>query len=107
MNYSIPLLSMNMLASANFMDASYLSGNIYSIGCSRDMAKGKLNMGINYRHVNYYYSMNDAKTRQHIAELNLNWAIMPKLWFSAFFEGTFEQQSNRYQRIYLQLRQSF
>jgi hypothetical protein len=59
------------------------------------MAKGKLNMGINYRHVNYNYSMSDTKTLQNIAELNLNWVIMPKLSVSMYFEGTFEQQSNR------------
>ncbi len=107
LNYYIPLFNMNTMASANFMNASYLSGNIYSIGCSKDMAKGKLNLGINYRHVNYNYSMSDTKTLQNIAELNLNWVIMQKLSMSMYLEGTFEQQSNRYQRIYLQVRQSF
>jgi hypothetical protein len=107
LNYFIPELSMNATASANIMDASYLSGNIYSIGCSKDMAKGKLNLGINYRNAKYNYSLSDAKTLQQIAELNLNWVIIQKLSISMYFEGTFEQPSTRYQRLYLQLRQSF
>ncbi len=107
MTYLVPGLKMNTTASYTWIDASYLGGSIYGLGLSRDLVKGKLDAGINYRYVDYLFSPYDYSTKQHIGELNLCWRILPKLSLITYFEGTFEKSDNRYQRIYVRLSQSF
>jgi hypothetical protein len=107
MTYLVPVMKMNTTASFTWIDASYLGGNIYGLGLSRDLVKGKLDAGINYRYVDYLYSPYDYSTVQHIGELNLCWRILPKLSLITYFEGTFEKSDNRYQRIYIRLSQAF
>jgi len=106
-SWLVPGLKTTTTGSVTWIDGSYLSGNIYSLGLSRDLARGKLNAGINYRYVDYKFYQNESSMVQHIAEVNLSWSIIRKLTLNLFFEGTFEKPDNRYQRLYVQLRKSF
>jgi len=105
--YLVPGLKMNTTASFTWLDASYLGGNIYGLGLSRNMAKGKFDAGANYRYVDYRFNQYDYTMVQHIAELNLCWRILPGLSLSTYFEGTFEKTGNRYQRVYIRLSKFF
>ncbi len=106
-SWLIPGLKTTTTGSVTWTDGSYLSGKIYSLGLSRDLADGKLNAGINYRYVDYNLYQNETSMVQHIAEVNLSWSIIRKLSLNVFFEGTFEKTNNQYQRLYVQLRKSF
>ena len=106
-SWLVPGLKTTTTGSVTWIDGSYLSGKIYSLGLSRDLARGKLNAGINYRYVDYQFYQNESSMVQHIAEVNLSWSIIRKLSLNAFFEGTFEKPNNQYQRLYVQLRKSF
>jgi hypothetical protein len=106
-SWMIPGLKTTTTGSVTWIDGSYLSGKIYSLGLSRDLARGKLNAGINYRYVDYQFYQNESSMVQHIAEVNLSWNIIQKLSLNVFFEGTFEKPTNQYQRLYVQLRKSF
>jgi hypothetical protein len=106
-SWMIPGLKTTTTGSVTWIDGSYLSGKIYSLGLSRDLARGKLNAGINYRYVDYQFYQNESSMVQHIAEVNLSWSIIRKLSLNVFFEGTFEKPTNQYQRLYVQLRKSF
>ncbi len=106
-SWMIPGLKTTTTGSVTWIDGSYLSGKVYSLGLSRDLARGKLNAGINYRYVDYQFYQNESSQVQHIAEVNLSWSIIRKLSLNIFFEGTFEKPDNQYQRLYVQLRKSF
>jgi len=106
-SWMIPGLKTTTTGSVTWIDGSYLSGKIYSLGLSRDLARGKLNAGINYRYVDYQFYQNETSMVQHIAEVNLSWSIIRKLSLNMFFEGTFEKPNNQYRRLYVQLRKSF
>jgi hypothetical protein len=106
-SWMIPGLKTTTTGSFTWLDGSYLSGRIYSLGLSRDLARGKLNAGLNYRYVDYRFYQNESSQVQHIAEMNLSWSIVRRLSLNIFFEGTFEKPDNQYQRLYVQLRKSF
>jgi len=103
---NLPWINSSVTLSATFMETSYLSGNIYSLGLSRDLVPGKVYGGIGYRYVKYKFVSAETPLVQNMAELNLTWRIMKKLSLSANFEGTFEKSSN-YDRIYVNLTQRF
>ncbi len=102
----IPTLNISATISATFLQTSYLSGRVLSVGFSRDIVPGKLYAGIAYRNVNYDYSTSDIQSVQNIAEVNLSWSIYKKLSFSVYYEGSFEN-SYTYNRIYANLTQRF
>ncbi|MFZ4548664.1 MAG: hypothetical protein ACOYN4_14555 [Bacteroidales bacterium] len=103
---NLPWINASATLSATFMETSYLSGNIYSLGLSRDLIPGKVYGGIGYRYVNYKFVSAETPLVQNMAELNLTWRILKKLSLSANYEGTFEKSTN-YDRIYVNLTQRF
>lgn len=107
LNYSmIPGIKASATASATWLETSYLKGWIYSIGLSRDFAKGKIFTGINYRYVSYDFTTSDLPLVQHIAEVNLNWRIYRKLTMGIYYEGAFESAIT-FNRLYVNLTQRF
>jgi hypothetical protein len=106
-SWMVPGLKSTTTGSVTWIDGSYLSGRIYSLGLSRDLVRGKISAGVNYRYADYKFYQNETSLVQHIAEMNLSWSILHKLSLNAYFEGTFEKTDNRYQSLYLQLRKSF
>jgi len=103
---NVPWINASATISATLLQTSYLSGNIYSFGLSRDLVPGKLYCGVSYRHVNYKFQSAETPLIQNMGEMNLTWRIMKKLSLSANYEGTFEKGRN-YDRIYINLTQRF
>ena len=103
---NVPWLHASATLSATLTETSYTSGQIYSLGLSRDLLPGKLYGGLNYRFVNYKFVSNEAPLTQHMGEINLTWRVMKKLLCSLNYEGTFETQRN-YNRVYINLTQRF
>ena len=103
---NVPWLHASATISATLTETSYTSGQIYSLGLSRDLLPGKLYGGLNYRFVNYKFVSNEAPLTQHMGEINLTWRVMKKLLCSLNYEGTFETQRN-YNRVYINLTQRF
>lgn len=103
----IPGIKVSATASVTLLETSYIGGNIYGIGLSRDLAAGKLYLGLNYRYVNYrYYGVETTSLPQNVGEFNLTWRIYKRISLSLYYEGTFEN-SNQYNRIYAQLHLGF
>jgi hypothetical protein len=102
----IPGIDVSATASVTMLEASYISGNIYNVGISRDLAKGKLYLGLNYKYVDYRFSNDQPKLAQNMGELNITWRIYNKLSCSFYYEGTFEN-ANTFNRVYINLTQRF
>ncbi|MFA5417331.1 MAG: hypothetical protein WC341_02625 [Bacteroidales bacterium] len=102
----VPWLRLSTTASATLLETAYMSGRIYSVGFNREIVPGKLDGGVNYRHVKYNFLNSENTSIQNMAELNFTWRIMKKLYCSFNFEGTFEKDY-RYQRVYVNITQRF
>lgn len=100
----IPGIGISATLTATLLETSYISGQVYGIGISRDLISGKLYAALNYRYTHYNFTGAEAKQIQNIGELNLTWRILRKLSCSVYFEGTFESVSN-FQRLYVQITQ--
>ena len=102
----LPIIKASLSITANVLQTSYLDGLIYGARLDKDFFAGKLNAGLNYRHVKYDFVNSPIPLNQNIGEFNLNWQIIKNLSFSASYEGVFESD-NQYNRIYLSLRKRF
>ena len=102
----VPGINASLTLSATWLETSYLNGNIYSLGLSREILPGKLNGGLKYRYVDYLYHNSEAGLAQNVFEANLYWQVYRKLSLSVYYEGTFEDQE-AYNRIYLNISQRF
>jgi hypothetical protein len=102
----VPGINASLSLSATWLESSYLNGNIYSAGISREILPGKLNGGLKYRYVDYLYRNSEAGLAQNVFEANLYWQAYRKLSLSVYYEGTFEDQVS-YNRIFLNLSQRF
>lgn len=102
----VPGINAAITLSTTVMETSYLNGNFYSVGLSKDLIPGKLSGGFNYRMVDYRYTSAELDIPQHIGDLNLYWRIYKKLSLSLNYEGTFEN-ARTYNRVYVNLSQRF
>jgi len=103
---NVPWIKASATLSATFLETSYLTGSIYSIGLSRDLVPGKLTSGLGYRYVYYNFANSEPSLPQNMGEMNLTWRIMKKLSCSINYEGTFQKDVN-YTRIYVNVTQRF
>ncbi|MEI7490217.1 MAG: hypothetical protein WCK92_02375 [Bacteroidota bacterium] len=102
----IPGINMAATATVTILQTSYISGNIYGIGLSKDLVGGKLFASISYRYTDYSFYNNETRAIQNVGEVDLSWRIWKKFSMSVYYEGTFET-SNQYNRIYAQLNLGF
>ncbi len=102
----IPRLNVTTTFSATLLETSYMSGKIFSAGFSKDLFKGKVNTGIDYRFVNYNFTVADVALNQHMGEVYFSWRMYKKLSMSVYYEGTFET-GNKNHRVYAQMRMGF
>lgn len=102
----IPVLNISATLSATWMETSYITGQIYSAGITRDLLQGRLQAGLNYRYVDYNFYESDIPLVQHYGEINLNWRVYKKLSLSVYYEGAFDKQ-NTFNRVYINLTQRF
>ncbi len=103
----IPGINTSVTVSTILLRTGYLNGRIYSAGLSKDLASGKLYMGLTYRYVDYhYYNTEYLPTYQNMGEFSLSWRIVRKLLFAVYYEGTFEK-INQFHRLYAQINLGF
>jgi len=103
----IPGIDISATASVNLLQTSYIGGGIYGLSLSKDLAKGKINIGLGYRYVDYrYYGVETTSVPQNVGEFNFTWRIYKRISVSLYYEGTFEK-INSYNRIYGQLNLGF
>ncbi|MBU1009672.1 MAG: hypothetical protein KKD74_06010 [Bacteroidetes bacterium] len=102
----LPAIRANILLSATMLETSYLKGNIYSAGLTRDFMSGKFYGSLTYRNVNYTYFSSESTLGQHMAELSMSCRLQKKLLLSVNVESTFEKKTS-YNRLYVNLTQRF
>jgi hypothetical protein len=103
---NIPGLKVAATLSATLLETSYMSGQIYGLGISRDLVPGKLSGGLDYRHVRYKFYSGETKLIQNMGEANLTWRILKKLSCGLYYEGTFDN-SSMFNRLYINITQRF
>lgn len=102
----VPVVQISVTGSFSYLETCYISGTIFSAGISRDIIPGKLNGGLNYRHVDYNFYTSESSVLQNMAEINFSWNIYKKLMMSVYYEGTFEK-GNKFNRVYFNVTQRF
>jgi hypothetical protein len=98
----IPLIDATATFSVTILESSYMTGNIYSLGLTRDLIPGKVSAGLNYRYVDYNFLNAELPLIQNVGEIDLTWRIIKKLSFSVYYEGTFEKEVT-FSRIFANL----
>ncbi len=102
----IPGIEAAATLSATLLQTSYLDGRLYSLRLSRDIIRGILYSGLQYRYVDYQFIYSNSDLQQHIGEVSLTWKMPKDFSLSVYSEGVFEKHNN-YSRIYLNLRKRF
>jgi len=103
---NVPGIKARLSLSANFMQTSYLDGQVYGARLSKNLLDGKLYTMLHYRHVNFEYFTSSSTLQQNIGEIDFSYHLNKKLYFSVNFETTFQENGN-YNRLYLNLRRRF
>jgi hypothetical protein len=106
-SYRIPGINLNTTLNGTYLEAPYVTGASYGGGFSKEMARGKIDAGIQYRYQDFNYGAAGTSNPQHTAEVTLNWRIAGKFYLSAFYEGNLQKPDDPYHRIYLQLTKRF
>ena len=102
----VPTLNVSLSISTNLMQTSYLDGQVYGARLSKNLVSGKLYTMLHYRWVDFKYANTLTNLQQHIGELDLSWQFSKKLYISANYEATFQEQQ-LFNRLYLNLRIKF
>ncbi|WP_303920362.1 hypothetical protein [Draconibacterium sediminis] len=102
----VPALNASLSITANLMQTSYLDGQVYGARLSKDLVSGKFYTMLHYRWVDFQYVNTLTNLQQHIGELDLSWQFSKKLYLSANYEATFQDQQ-LFNRLYLNLRIKF
>lgn len=94
----IPFLNISTTLSATIMETSFLNGNIFSFGFTKDLIPKKLSGTFNYRFIDYRFANTQINQMQHSGEISLNWRILKKLSCTFYYEGTFDMRyiNNRF-----------
>lgn len=94
----IPFLNISTTLSATIMETSFLNGNIFSFGFTKDLIPKKLSGTFNYRFIDYRFANTQINQMQHSGEISLNWRILKKLNCTFYYEGTFDMRyiNNRF-----------
>jgi hypothetical protein len=102
----IPGINVSATLSATLLETGYISGQIYSLGVSRDLVPGKLSGGLAYKYISYKFVSGESKLVQNTADINLTWRIIKKLSCSLYCENTFDRNSI-FNRVYINITQRF
>lgn len=103
----IPLLKASATLTANYLQSGYLNGTTFGLRLMKDIFKGKLNLELSYRRVDYTFPFYGYSTNQNIVGGSLTWSIFKKLGFYVFVENTFDSQGNDYLLVNTKLMQRF
>jgi hypothetical protein len=102
----IPGINIGVTGTVTILQTSYVNGNIYGIGISKDLVPGKLFGGLTYRYTDYTYVGAEYSTIQNVGEISLNWRMWKRFSLSLYYEGTWDKPE-QYNRIYAQLNLGF
>nr|WP_319511718.1 hypothetical protein [uncultured Draconibacterium sp.] len=102
----VPAINASLSVTANLMQTSYLDGQVYGARLSKDLVSGKLYTMLHYRWVDFQYVNTLTNLQQHIGEIDLSYQFNKKLYLSANYEATFQDQQ-LFNRVYLNLRIKF
>lgn len=103
----IPFLKMNANIRANFLQTNYLDSRIFGVRLSKEIIRSRLNGELYYSSVDYTYKSSKFSTHQNIFGINFSLKLMKKLTFYLYWEGTFDDQDQQYQRINTRIIQRF
>jgi hypothetical protein len=102
----IPFLQLSATLSGTLLQTSYVDGSIYGLYLSRDLYKGKVYGGLNFRITDYSFIGSEQKAKQQSAEVSLQWRAMKKLICT--LQNEFVKEGDRnYGRLYLSVQQRF
>ncbi|MBK8627670.1 MAG: hypothetical protein IPN86_19530 [Saprospiraceae bacterium] len=82
--------STNTSFSLNLLESYYFKGTIAGGRISDNFIKGKLNIELNYRNINYTFYNSESNLRQHIGGISFSFNLMKKTALMCSYEGTFE-----------------
>jgi hypothetical protein len=102
----LPFLKAAASLTVNALQTSYVKGMIYGLRLDKDLVKGKMNLGVSYRYVDYTYLNSSGNLLEHIESTDLSYQFTRKFSISFNYEGTFDPQST-YQQIYISLIKRF
>ncbi len=102
----LPWIGVSATGTLTILSTGYINGNVYGIGISKDLAAGRLTLGLNYNYVDYRYYNSEYKQLQNLAEASLMWRIYRKIFLTVYYEGTFDNLNNS-NRIYAQVNWRF
>lgn len=103
----IPLVNVSASISANFLQTSYINSKIYGLKLMKDIFKGKVNMEVYYRRVDYDFPVYGYTTNQNVAGGSISWQVLKKLGIYVFLEKTFDSQNNNYMLVNTKIMQRF
>lgn len=103
----IPFLKMSANIRANFLQTDYLDSRIFGARLSKEIIRSRLNGEVYYSSVDYTYKSSKFSTHQNILGINFSLKLMKKLTFYLYWEGTFDDQDQQYQRINTRIIQRF
>ncbi len=86
--------------SINTLETQYHKALIYGGRISQNIFKGKAQVELNYRNVNYNYLNTDSKQVQNIIGATFNMIVFKNTSLILSYEGTFEQNAD-YQRYFV------
>ena len=102
----IPFLNMSITLTGTYLNSSYINGKIIGVTASQSFFQGKIQSSLGYNYVNNELPESIDIVNQNIGSANLSIQFLKKMYFSVFYEGTFEK-TNHYNRIFLQVRKRF
>ncbi len=102
----IPGIGASVTLSSTWLETNYLKGMVYGIGINRSLLSNRLDGGMKYRYVDYFYHRSEAELIQHVYEAHLSLSIYRRLLLSLFYEGAFEKEFPAH-RIYINLTRRF
>lgn len=102
----VPWIGVSATIATTWLQSSYLRGNIYYLNISRDIFKGQVYIDCGYQYVDYSFTGTLSSLKQNIGDISISWRLLKNLTFSVKYEETFEQ-SSKYSRLNLQIRQRF
>ena len=102
----IPFLNMSITLTGTYLNSSYINGKIIGISTSQNFFQSKIQSSLGYNYVNNELPEVIDILNQHIGTAGLSMQVLKKMYFSVFYEGTFEK-TNHYNRIFIQIRKRF
>jgi len=103
----LPLVQSSVSFTGNYIQSGYFTGTILGGRLSNSFAKGKLNLELTYRNVNYLFNYSETPLIQHIAGTNISYNLLKRTSLMFSYEATFDKNSTDFHRYYITFVQRF